>query len=66
MRLIADLPKKYKADEQEQEIVGFWQSDKFSGYDYKFVMGDGEHNGKHGGSIFPDMLRWLWRDYPKH
>jgi hypothetical protein len=39
---------------------------KFSGYDYKFVMGDGAHNGKHGGSIFPDMLRWLWRDYPKH
>ena len=38
---------------------------KFSGYDYKFVMGDGAHNGKHGGSIFPDMLRWLWRDYPK-
>ena len=38
---------------------------KFSGYDYKFVMGDGAHNGKHGGSIFPDMLRWLWRDYSK-
>jgi enterochelin esterase family protein len=28
-------------------------------------MGDGGHNGKHGGAIFPDMLRWLWRDYPK-
>jgi len=38
---------------------------KFSGYDYKFVMGDGAHNGKHGGSIFPDILRWIWRDYPK-
>lgn len=38
---------------------------KFSGYDFKFVMGDGGHNGKHGGAIFPDMLRWLWRDYPK-
>lgn len=38
---------------------------KFTGYDYKFVMGDGGHNGKHGGAIFPDMLRWLWRDYPK-
>ncbi len=33
----------------------------FKGYDYQFVYGDGEHNGKHGGAIFPDSLRWLWR-----
>ncbi|MFO0941009.1 MAG: alpha/beta hydrolase-fold protein [Pirellulales bacterium] len=33
----------------------------FKGYDYKFVYGEGAHNGKHGGSIFPDTLRWLWR-----
>ena len=38
---------------------------KFAGYDYKFIYGDGAHNGKHGGSIFPDTMRWLWRDYPK-
>lgn len=36
---------------------------KFSGYDYKFVLGDGQHSGKHGGSILPETLRWLWRDY---
>jgi enterochelin esterase family protein len=36
---------------------------KFAKYDYKFVFGDGQHSGKHGGSIFPDSLRWLWRDY---
>ena len=35
---------------------------KFAGYDYKFVTGDGGHNGKHGGAILPDSLRWLWRD----
>ena len=34
---------------------------KFMSYDYQFVYGDGGHNGKHGGSIFPDSLRWLWR-----
>lgn len=34
----------------------------YKGYDYKFVMGDGEHGVKHGGSIFPESLRWLWRD----
>ena len=33
-------------------------------YDVKFVLGEGAHNGKHGGSIFPDTLRWVWRDYP--
>ena len=31
-------------------------------YDYKFVYGDGGHNGKHGGAILPDSLRWLWRE----
>ena len=36
---------------------------KFAKYDYQFVAGDGGHNGKHGGSILPDSLRWLWRDY---
>jgi enterochelin esterase family protein len=33
----------------------------FAGYDYKFIFGDGSHNGKHGGAILPDALRWLWR-----
>ena len=34
---------------------------RFAGYDVKFEFGDGGHNGKHGGSILPDSLRWLWR-----
>lgn len=34
---------------------------KFSKYDHKFVYGTGGHNGKHGGAILPDSLRWLWR-----
>ena len=33
----------------------------FAKYDFEFVFGDGAHNGKHGGAIFPDSLRWLWR-----
>jgi enterochelin esterase family protein len=36
---------------------------KFRDYDYKFVAGEGGHNGNHGGAILPDSLRWLWRDY---
>jgi len=35
---------------------------RFMDYDYKFVYGDGGHNGRHGGVILPDALRWLWRD----
>ena len=35
----------------------------FRDYDHKFIMGNGEHNGKHSGTIFPDELRWLWRDW---
>jgi enterochelin esterase family protein len=38
---------------------------KFKGYDYKFEFGDGGHNGKHGGAILPESLRWLWRDYAR-
>lgn len=35
---------------------------KFKGYDFKFVKGSGTHSGKHGGSILPESLIWLWRD----
>lgn len=35
----------------------------FKGYDYQFVTGDGGHDGRHGGAIFPESLRWLWRNY---
>jgi len=35
---------------------------KFAGYDYKFDFGAEGHNGKHGGAILPESLRWLWRE----
>lgn len=38
---------------------------EFAGYEYKFVTGTDGHNGKQGGSVLPDALRWLWQDYPK-
>lgn len=37
----------------------------YRNYDFQFVFGEGGHNLKHGGAIFPDTMRWLWRDYPK-
>ena len=36
----------------------------FARYDYTFEMGTGGHNLQHGGAIFPETLRWVWRDYP--
>ena len=36
---------------------------QFKKYDHKTVWGKGGHSGKHGGAIFPDTMRWLWRDY---
>ena len=38
---------------------------KFAGYDVRFDFGEGAHNSKHGGSIFPEVLKWLWRDGAK-
>jgi gluconolactonase len=36
----------------------------FAGYDVNHVWGTGGHNGQHGTAIFPEAMRWLWRDYP--
>ncbi|HLI65742.1 MAG TPA: alpha/beta hydrolase-fold protein [Caulobacteraceae bacterium] len=35
---------------------------EFAGYDVKFVFGEGGHSLRHGGAVFADALRWLWRD----
>jgi len=35
------------------------------GYDVNHVFAEGTHSDAHGGSIMPEMFRWLWRDYPK-
>jgi len=35
---------------------------KFAGWDYNFRFGEGTHNPKHGAAMFPETMRWLWRD----
>lgn len=35
---------------------------KFKDYDYEFVIGTGDHSLKHAGAIFPESLKWLWRE----
>ena len=37
----------------------------FSGYDVAHAWGEGSHNGKQGTALFPDAMRWLWKDWPQ-
>ena len=30
---------------------------------YRFVFGKGKHNLRHGGTLLPEALRWLWADH---
>lgn len=34
------------------------------GYDLAYTWGIGNHGQKQGGAIFPEAMRWLWRDQP--
>lgn len=36
----------------------------WAGYEVNHAWGEGAHNGKHGTAIFPDVMRWLWKDWP--
>ena len=46
---------------QNQAMVAAFQEKK---YDMAYVFGDGAHSDDHGGAILPEMLQWIWRDYP--
>jgi len=35
-----------------------------AGYDFRLVVGDGNHSPNHGGVLLPDALRWLWQAHP--
>lgn len=53
------------------EMGDWWMSNltmnralEFAGYDVRHVWGAGSHNGNQAASVFPDAMRWLWRDWP--
>ena len=48
----------WKANEEMERAL------KFAGYEVEHAWGDGGHNGKHATAIFPDALRFLWKDWP--
>jgi gluconolactonase len=37
----------------------------FSGYEVQHVWGEGSHSGAQGTALFPDAMRWLWKDWPR-
>ena len=37
---------------------------RFAGYDVAHAWGTHGHDDSAGKAVFPDVMRWLWRDYP--
>ncbi len=38
---------------------------EFAGNDVRMELGEDGHSNRHGASMLPDTLRWLWRGYPQ-
>ena len=36
----------------------------FAGYEVEHKWGTGGHNGQHATEIFPEAMKWLWKDHP--
>jgi enterochelin esterase-like enzyme len=53
------------------EMGDWWMSNltmqralEFAGYDVRPVWGMGTHDGHQADALFPEAMRWLWRDWP--
>ncbi len=60
--------------DHDQNIYGgdWWMANQmmeraltFAGYEVNHAWGTGGHDGKQAGAIFPDAVRWIWKDWPK-
>jgi gluconolactonase len=49
----------WKANEAMERALSF------GGYEVQHVWGEGGHSGQQGTAIFPEAMRWLWKDWPK-
>ncbi len=54
------------------EMGDWWMSNQtveralqFAGYPVQHAWGAGSHNGSHADAVFPDAMRWLWKDWPQ-
>jgi len=53
------------------EVGDWWNSNlavqrslAFAGYEHQFVWGKGAHTTEHAEAVFPDAMRFLWKDWP--
>jgi hypothetical protein len=53
------------------EMGDWWMSNQtmeraltFAAYDLRHVWGVGTHSDHQAAAVFPDAMRWLWRDWP--
>ena len=74
--LIRTTPKKpirvylQSGENDAQTLSGDWplanqqvaSAFRYAGYDHRFELGVGGHTLRHGGAVFADSVRWLWRD----
>ena len=58
---------------KDQDIYGgdWWMANqemerslKFAGYEVDHAWGDGGHNNNHATQLFPEAVKWLWKDWP--
>jgi gluconolactonase len=54
------------------EVGDWWMSNQtmqralqFAGYQVAHAWGEGSHSMKHPTAVFPDAMRWLWKDWPQ-
>jgi hypothetical protein len=53
------------------EVGDWWMGNQyldraldFAGYDHQHVWGTGTHNGAQATAVFPEAMRFLWKDWP--
>ena len=37
----------------------------FAGYEVQHIWGTGGHDGKQAAEVFPEAIKWLWKDWPQ-
>ncbi len=54
------------------EVGDWWMSNQtmeraleFSGYQVRHTWGEGTHSDNQATAVFPDAMRWLWKDWPQ-
>jgi len=63
-----DNRRPARGGDDPNSVDWFYQNVRMSdaltkkGYDLNYTWGMGNHGQKHGGAIFPEIMRWLWRD----